>query len=619
MHRSTWNRLVFTMREAQREGVGRTFRTGGGGSRSSLHCKEEGGRRPVRIRWTFGWLLSLLLVVACGTPVASPGGPRPDHAGVPQAGQAAGQPRTLTIAVRYEPNNLAPKASAGIPAVPTQRLFTASLALLDSEGRDHPYLAEALPQLNTDTWRVAPDGAMETTFKLRPNLTWHDGHPLTADDFVFAYAAYTAPGIGLFASNPQSLMRAVEAPDPSTVVIRWSRPYPEAASLRPGDFEPLPRHIPEAPLRDEPAESFTNHPYWTREFISAGPYRVDRWEPGSHVEGSAFAGHVLGRPKIDRILIKFIGDENTVLTNLLSNAIDMSMEFTLRYEHVTVLKREWIPSGKGVALPNPQTIHYAIAQFRPEYANPRSILDLRVRKAMAHAIDRRAINDGLFEGEGAMSETYVLPSAPYFAAVDRAITKYPYDVRRTEQLMNEAGFTKDSSGAFANAAGERYAPEFWVEQGSQFERELAIITKTWTDAGIPVQPYVLPAVQVRNNQVRATFPAFSTPSTGGGERAFRIFTTADIGGPHNLWAGSNRGGWSNPEYDAIYDAFNTTLARPERERQMVEMMRIVSEQLPAFMLYHNVYVIAHRAELTGPARYIPDSLPTWNVHTWELR
>src|SRR5581483_360864 len=96
----------------------------------------------------------------------------------------------------------------------TRRAFNAALALADGKGEIHPYLAASLPQLNTDTWRVTPDGKMETTYKLRPNLSWHDGAPLTADDFAFAYRAYTEPELALFLPTPQDLMQEVVAVDP---------------------------------------------------------------------------------------------------------------------------------------------------------------------------------------------------------------------------------------------------------------------------------------------------------------------------------------------------------------------------------------------------------------------
>ena len=90
------------------------------------------------------------------------------------------QARTLRIAVRVEPTTIASKSpglGSGVTLGTVKRIFDADLTLKDSTGVPVPYLAEALPVLNTDSWRVFPDGRMETTYRLKPNLVWHDGVP----------------------------------------------------------------------------------------------------------------------------------------------------------------------------------------------------------------------------------------------------------------------------------------------------------------------------------------------------------------------------------------------------------------------------------------------------------
>src|SRR5205823_10748150 len=139
---------------------------------------------------------------------------------------------------------------------------------------------------------VFPDGMMETTYRLRGGLAWHDGLPLTADDFAFAWRVYRTRGLP-FAPQPQDLMEAVEAPDPQTVVIRWNSPYAQAGGLTYTEFDPLPAHILGEPFRaleQDPTttEAFTNLPFWSRAYVGAGPFRLERREPGAFVEGVAF-------------------------------------------------------------------------------------------------------------------------------------------------------------------------------------------------------------------------------------------------------------------------------------------------------------------------------------------
>src|SRR5439155_24643675 len=88
------------------------------------------------------------------------------------------------------------QTTGGLAIGATLRLLNATLAATDKSGVPQPYLVEALPQLNTDTWRVFPDGRMETVYRLKPGLVWHDGTALTADDILFTWRVLTKPEVG---------------------------------------------------------------------------------------------------------------------------------------------------------------------------------------------------------------------------------------------------------------------------------------------------------------------------------------------------------------------------------------------------------------------------------------
>src|SRR5439155_17146163 len=201
--------------------------------------------------------------------------------------------RTLRIAMRVEPASLArnPPHEGQTTLDTTRRLFNAELALVDDAGAIRPFLAAELPTLNSDTWRVFPDGRMETIYRLKAGLTWHDGAPLTADDFVFGWRVMANPALGRAGLIPQKLMEEIVAPDPRTVLIRWTQPFPDADSLN-ILFSPLPAHSLQASFEQQEMDAFANHPYWTVAFVGAGPYRLTRWDPGSFIEGEAVPGFV---------------------------------------------------------------------------------------------------------------------------------------------------------------------------------------------------------------------------------------------------------------------------------------------------------------------------------------
>jgi len=545
---------------------------------------------------------------------SAPGQPSP---------QAAESGRTITLAFRFEPTDLSAKivkpGSGGTP----EPLFNAALVMVDNQRNPIPHLAEALPRLNTESWRLFPDGRMETTYKLRPNLTWHDGARLTADDFVFAYRVYAFPALGVFQSKPQDQIEEVAAADARTIVIRWRSPYADAGILDQGTLDPLPAHILSEAfqgMEQDPGtrESFLNLPFWTSAYVGAGPYRMVRWEPGTELEGVAFAGHALGKPRIERVIARIMADDNTTLTNVLSDAVQLAQYYTLRFEQAQVLRRDWVAPGQGIILLDPSSIPASIVQYRTEFLKTPALLDLRVRRALAYSMDRQSLQDALFEGEGVVSHTFITPRESYFADVDQRITKYPYNPRMTEQLMTEAGFVKDRDSLFADASGERFRPEFQAQSGSQFERHQSIMADTWKRSGIEVQPTILPANLSRNNQTRTSFPGLGH-TVFGNRGAEENLISVQIGTAANRWVGTNRGGWSNAEYDRLWEGYNLALDPSERQRNMVQMAVMASEEVPALFLYYNFNVLAYSAALHGPTLPGPGSTNFWNVHEWTLQ
>ena len=567
-------------------------------------------------RFVFVLFLIAAAVLGCGT-----GGPSspPSPSGEPST--APSPSRTLHLLIRAEPVSLAakPLEGTGVSIRSATRPFNATLDINDGREQVRPYLAEALPQVNTDTWRVFPDGRMETTYRLRPNLTWHDGTPLEAEDFAFAWRVYTTPELGLAATKPQSLMEEVVAPDARTVVIRWRQLYADASALT-ETFQALPRHILESAYLQGTSESFINHPFWNKEYVGLGPYRLERWEPGAFIEGVAFDKHVWGRPRVERLTVRFIPDENAALANLLSGSVHLVSDRSIRFEQGTVLRREWAANNGGVVLLTPTMGRYTHLQFRPELASPAGILDVRVRRALAHGIDKQALNDGLFEGIGVMTASLIRHSVPYYADIDRAVAKYPYDPRRTEQLMTDAGYTRGADGVYVSAAGERFSPQLMNQAGVQPERETTIMVDTWRRLGIDAQPYIVPVARSRDDENRATFPAMQTASGSGVyEAELQFLTSAQIGSPQTRWRGGNRGGWANADFDRGWEGYNTILETTERNRQVVEMERLITEQLPVIPLLFNFAVSAYLTTIQGAdAGVVNDVLVTWNIHEWEL-
>ena len=219
--------------------------------------------------------------------------------------------------------------------------------------------------------------------------------------------------------------------------------------------------------------------------------------------------------------MRIIPDDNVMLTNVLSRNVDVALDNSLRYEHAIVLKREWGPTNKGVVIFEPIQPRTANFQRRPDYVNPRALLDLRVRRALAHSVDKQGIIDGLFEGEAIpLADQALPPTVPYFAEVDRAVVKYPYDLRRTEQYMAEAGFRRGSDGVYTDAS-ERISFTLLSGGGSQNEKERAVLADGWRRAGFEVAETIMPPALATDAEYRATWPSVFTSAAALGEAVLR--------------------------------------------------------------------------------------------------
>src|SRR5437660_1139980 len=128
---------------------------------------------------------------------------------------------------------------------------------------------------------------------------------------------------------------------------------------------------------------------------------MDRVEPGSYIEASAFDGYVLGRPRIDRMRLAFIADPNTLVANMLAGEAHFVPDFLIGTEEARALEQEWGKRGMtGVINESPTQMRLSGFQFRPDVVNPALLGDARVRRGLAYAIDNPSALDAMTAGKG---------------------------------------------------------------------------------------------------------------------------------------------------------------------------------------------------------------------------
>ena len=170
------------------------------------------------------------------------------------------------------------------------------------------------------------------------------------------------------------------------------------------------------------------------------------------------------------------------------------------------------------------------------------------------------------------------------------------------------------------AAGQRFSPELRAVANGQEERENAIIADSWRRVGVDVHSRLLSDIEDADREFRSTFPAFSAANTGLDEPTLLLkLYSQNIPTAANRWMGSNRGGWSNPDYDRLYEGLTQSLERNARNQAVVDAMKLVNDELPIFPLYYNYIVTAHSASLAGPREYAPGGSGMLDVANWEWR
>jgi peptide/nickel transport system substrate-binding protein len=548
-------------------------------------------------------ICAAMVVVACAPPdPASPSqGTEPREAVVvPQ--------RALVLAIPTEPAVLEPSMNAGAFNADFDVLTNGFLAYLTPEQQPMPYLAEELPTLERGTWKLLPDGRMETTYKLKRTATWQDGAPITAHDFVFAHRVRTDPEVPAHTAEIERRISRVQAVDDYTLFLDWKQPYSYAGMVHQDYMAPLPRHLIEAMYLTE-KERFINGPHWRDEYVGSGPYRVESWQQGAEMVLRAFPGFVLGKPPIDQVNIKFITDRNTILASLRAGAIHTA--FNMDYEHGRSLEdAAWlgvVEYWRG----NPRHILF---QMRDWGNTQRAVHDVRVRRALMHAFDREAMVESLYAGKAPVWDVWFDSSDPAFAAVDRAISKYEYDARKAEMLLREAGWIKGPDGIARNAQG---APLNMSILTNSDDQEALIAGDYWKAVGAPTEMLALTPAQSSDGEYRSKFPAASYSRRGLGYDSLPGATSPHISTPENRWSGFNRSGYSNPILDDVLTRALASVEPREREHLYVEAFRAWTADAAINVTHLQPRVIAYPSEVRGPKQpWVGDTTFIWNLWEW---
>lgn len=494
-----------------------------------------------------------------------------------------------------------------------------SLVTYDDQARPLPRVGRELPSLERGTWRINPDGSMETVWQLRADVRWHDGEPLTADDVLFSWRVFADAAVPVASRRVAKLIESMEVQGPQTIVMRWRARYAFADQISGFDLTLLPSHLLQATFELR-REQIAGHPYWRNQFVGLGPYRIQRWPPGSSIELTAFDRYFLGPPRIREISVRFMPDPNTGMAAVLAGSIDVMLPRKALPGILRTVRQRWASGEEGALAVIPG---YSWVYLAPQFTTPQpeDLGDPRIRRALAHAIDREGAAEGVIGDRSLASGLWVPPSDPRYPDVARRMAQYPYDPNRARELFKEAGWRRESADDVLVKHGRRFDLELTTI--SDWERVSPVVSEYWRRVGASVRETVLSLGAVTDRQVRA---AYSGIELAGGVPDMALLDgrlhSTSIPGPENQWVGANRGHYTRPELDALLDRVWSTPDRAGRETLEGELARYISTELPIIGLFFYPAMAMARSsvrEIRPPGTVAPVGrlFFTWNAHQWE--
>jgi peptide/nickel transport system substrate-binding protein len=481
-----------------------------------------------------------------------------------------------------------------------------------------PVLAEELPSVKKGTWKIdTQKKTMITVYKLRPGLKWQDGKPYSSKDFEFGWQIAKHPEFPMPDRLVPELISKIETPDDRTIVIHWNDLYNEAYAIQYTHVRAFPRHLLQDAFAAGDMKAFANLPFWNKNFIGAGPYRVVEWDGGTRMELEAFRDFPLGRPKIERITYKTVEDTNTNLAAVLAGEVDLCMRSTISFDGAMILRDQWEKTGKGKVHISPASWTWLnLSRDNPWFS------DAKVRRALLHAIDRDAMAQNLFRGEKVVSDLPLSRVRKTYKKALATATIYKHDPERAKKLLAEAGWKPGPDGILTNAKGERMEFEFRVTaERRDHEQAQAIISDYWKKIGVRTNIKNLPNRLLNAAENRNRWPgAFIGSHNVTVEEWQERFHTKNIPSPENKFALENVSGWNDPRKDAILDELNSIVTPARSEQLQLEFVKMFSEALPHLPLYYSPEVLVSKKGLSGitPRQESGgQNSSSWNTYQWD--
>ena len=413
-----------------------------------------------------------------------------------------------------------------------------------------------------ESWEASNDGKTYT-YALREGLQWSDGTPLTADDVVWNITrARDEEWLNQYTTVQNLTARAI---DERTVEITSSVQDPKLPAI---DLYLLPKHVWDKYGADE----ITKHD--GLDGVGSGPFILTEYEPGQFWRHVANDTYWAGRPKYDEVVFRIFNNADAMVAALEKGEIDAafdipsaSYEGLSQTEGIVAVQGQQgnvdeiaINGGDGLKKPHP------------------ALLDLRVRQAIGHAIDKQTIIDQVYSGIGATALTFSpSPDTSWLADIPVA-EQYTFDLAKANQILDDAGYADTNSDGVREmpGGGDPLDFTFAVRTDSQVAKPIADFAKGWLeDIGIAVTFDLMNESKLTEVIGKGEYDLFHWSWTPFVDPDFMLSVfqcnqlATDPANPTNYYNDAN---WCDPEYDKLYNQQKVELDSAKRKEIVHQML-----------------------------------------------
>ena len=502
--------------------------------------------------------------------------PEPDEQAVepapePEPEAPEGPPRggTLVIALSDDPGHFNPGITTGFNVHAVTGSMFNGLVELDDNANPHPDLAQ--------NWEVSDDSTTYT-FHLADGVRWHDGEPMTSADVKFTFENILLNYHSRTKGGLSGILESIDTPDDTTVVFNFTQPYAALLQrLNSTEAPILPKHVYEGVDDVQTADANLSP-------VGTGPFKLESYQIDNEITLVRNDDYFkMGLPYLDRVVFRVIPDQNTQVLALEEGEVDYIWR---------------VPGGEIERLSGDDSITLHNVNSGPgggfciptlTFNSDREVFsDLRVRQAIAHAVNRDQMVAQVLFGQGRVA-TGPINSQMAFAYSDD-VTGYAYDVERANALLDEAGYASD---------GTRFSIDLLVFSFGVFPKYGEVMRQNLAEVGIDVEvtpldrsafiPRVFGERDFDTNII--SYCNNTDPSIG----VARMYVSTNIGDiPF-----SNGAAYVNPQIDELFNDAASTPDVARRGELYAEIQRILTAELPYLWLVETQFTAGSGANVGG--------------------